>query len=300
MAEQAARKVLYGSHPYSRTDTGEVWDVNSMTLEQAQNWYQQFARPDSASLIFAGDINEPEAVGFAKKYFGNWKAGSKPPEVNLPPIPQIKSRRIFLVDNPGVQSRIRLGQHGITRRDPDYFTSRVVSDYFGFGFNSRLNTSVRVAQGLTYGIWGGYLSKRFAGEFMIDTFTKTNTTAQAVKAVLDQVQQLQDVPPTNDEVAKSKSYIVGSFWERRETPQQLAEDLWLVQSNRLDPDYFNQLLTGVSKTQPSDCTKLVKKTVDPNQTAIVVVGNASAVKAELEKIAPVSMLSLQEPNEPRK
>ena len=95
------------------------------------------------------------------------------------------------------------------------------------------------------------------------------------------------MPPTNEEVATSRSYIVGSFLERRETPQQIAEDLWLIESNGLPADYFEKLLAGVSKTEPNDCVKLVKRTVDPNNMAIVVVGDANAVKGDLEKIAPV-------------
>ena len=92
------------------------------------------------------------------------------------------------------------------------------------------------------------------------------------------------MPPTNDEVATSRSYIIGSFLERRETSQQIAEDLWLIESNGLPADYFEKLLAAVSKTEPNDCTMLVKKTVDPNDMAIVVVGDANAVKPELEKI----------------
>jgi zinc protease len=164
-----------------------------------------------------------------------------------------------------------------------------VSDYFGMGFNSRLNEDIRVAKGLTYGIYGGYIAKRFAGEFMISTFTKTASTDDAIKAVLAEVDRLKKVPPTGEEVAASRSYIVGSFLERRETSQQIAEDLWLIESNGLPADYFEKLLAAVSKTEPNDCAKLVKKTVEPNDMLIVVVGDANAIKPELEKIAPVMM-----------
>jgi zinc protease len=146
-----------------------------------------------------------------------------------------------------------------------------------------------MAKGLTYGIYGGYIAKRFAGEFMISTFTKTASTSNAVKAVLAEVNRLKNVPPTSEEVAASRSYIIGSFLERRETSQQIAEDLWLIESNGLPADYFEKLLAAVSKTEPNDCVRLVAKTVDPNNMAIIVVGDANAVKGELEKIAPVMM-----------
>jgi zinc protease len=287
-ADKEYRRVLYGSHPYARTDTGEVNDVKALTIEEQKHWYNTFARPDSTVLIFAGDVDEAKAMQLARSAFGDWRVGTAKPEIKLPQIPKIEGRRIYIMNFPGVQSQIRFGQHSIMREDPGYFTSRVVSDYFGLGFNSRLNESVRVAKGLTYAIYGGYFAKRFAGEFMVNTFTKTASTADAVKAVLSEIDRLKTVPPTKDEVAKSRSYIVGSFLERRETPQQIAEDLWLIESNGLPTDYFEKLLAGVSKTEPDDCVKLVKRTIDPNNMAIIVVGDANAVKSELERISPVT------------
>ena len=189
-----------------------------MTIEDQRKWYSTFARPDCATLIFAGDITEAKALEAARSAFGNWKAKGDMPEIKLPQIPKIEGRHIHIVNHPGVQSQIRLGQHNITRSDPGYFTSRVVSDYFGMGFNSRLNESIRVSKGLTYGIYGGYIAKRFAGQFMISTFTKTASTADAVNSVLEELGRLKAVPPTNEEIATSRSYIVGSFLERRETP----------------------------------------------------------------------------------
>jgi zinc protease len=288
-AEKEFRRAMYGSHPYARTETGEVADVNAMKIDDLKSWWSTFVNTAGQStLIFAGDIDPNKAFAFAEKYFGSWQSHPVP-AMEMPAIPKIKGRTIYLVNHPGVQSQIRFGEHSITRKDPEYFTSRVVSDYFGMGFNSRLNKDIRMAKGLTYGIYGGYIAKRFAGEFMISTFTKTASTSNAVKAVLAEVNRLKNVPPTSEEVAASRSYIIGSFLERRETSQQIAEDLWLIESNGLPADYFEKLLAAVSKTEPNDCTLLVKKTVDPNNMAIIVVGDANAVKGELEKIAPVMM-----------
>ena len=61
--------------------------------------------------------------------------------------------------------------------------SRVVSDYFGGAFSSRLNEKIRVEKGLTYGAGGGYSASRFAGRFTVHTFSKTDTTGEAVKAM---------------------------------------------------------------------------------------------------------------------
>jgi zinc protease len=168
-----------------------------------------------------------------------------------------------------------------------------VSNYFGWAFNSRLNESIRVAKGLTYDVWGGYIAKRFVGEFEVGTFSKTESTAEAVRAVLEEIERLKTEGPSNDELENSRSYILGSFVRDRETPQQTASDLWLIESQGLGKDYLERLLGGIAKARRTDCEHLVKGTIEPNKLVIVVVGEAEKLKEGLEKIAPVTVASAE-------
>jgi zinc protease len=260
-------------------------------VNDLSRWWKTFARPDQAVLIFAGDVEEAQAVRLAEKAFGAWKVEGPKPEVSLPAFPASSPTRIYLVDYPrGIQSQIRIGQLGIKRDHPDYATAAVVSDYFGGAFNSRLNEVIRVQKGLTYGAGGGYSSSRFAGQFTINTFSKTDSTAEAVRAALAELERLRREAPSAKELADTKSYFLGSFARQRETPQQVAGDLWLLASNGLPADYHQRLLTQVSRTEGADCLRLVRETLDPSKLVVVVVGNAAGIQKELEKIAPVTVV----------
>ncbi len=292
LAARQYRRALYPEHFYSRTATGEIKDVNALNIEDIKKWWQRFSRPDMAVLIFAGDIRKDQAFELARKNFGHWKAPGPPPKIQQPKLAELKKTRIYIVDRPGsVQSQIRIGQFGITRHDQGYFVSRLVNSYFGGGFDSRLNETIRVEKGLTYGIWGGYVAKRFAGDFTISTFSKPETTAQAVQAVLDEIERLRNQKPDTDELENSRTYIFGSFIRQREIPQQIAQDLWLIESQQLGSDYLDRLLDGIAKTKQQDCIALAKDTIDPEKLVIVVVGEAEKIKDELEKIAPVTIVT---------
>lgn len=292
VADREFRRKLYGEHPYSRTATGEVEDVNALMIEDLKQWWGKFARPDTAVLIFSGDIETKEAFELAKKTFGDWKTTGERPDTKISKPAETAETHIYLVDLPGsTQSQIRIGQHGITRHDDGYFVSRIVSSYFGWGFDSRLNESIRVAKGLTYGVWGSYTANRFAGEFEVGTFSKTESTAEAVKAVLEEIERLKTKGPSNDELENNRSYILGSFVRGRETPQQIAGDLWLIESQELDGDYLERLLSGIAKAKQTDCERLVRETIEPDKLVIVVVGEARKLKEGLEKIAPVTIVA---------
>ncbi|MDD5326754.1 MAG: pitrilysin family protein [Phycisphaerae bacterium] len=291
VANREFRQRLYGEHPYSRTATGEIEDVNALAIEDLKGWWGKFARPDTAVLIFSGDIEPKKAFELAEKTFGNWKVAGERPDVKIHKPAEAEKTHIYLVDRPGsTQSQIRIGQKGITRHDKGYFVSRIVSNYFGWSFNSRLNESIRIAKGLTYGVVGGWTANRFAGEFEVETFSKTESTAEAVRAVLEEIKRLKTDGPSDDELEKSQSYIIGSFVRGRETPQQIAGDLWLIESQGLGKDYLTRLLEGIARAKQTDCERLVRE-VEPDKLVIVVVGQAEKLKGELEKIAPVTVVA---------
>lgn len=295
LADRELRRRLYGdAHPYSRTATGELADLDGLTVADARDWWTKCARPDAAVLIFSGDIKPDRAYALAEATFGDWKAeGSRPP-VNVPPIPAAQATHIYLVDKAGSQSQIRVAAPGIVRTHPGYFTSRMVSDYFGGAFSSRLNETIRVKKGLTYGASGGFSAARFGGTFRISTFSKTDGVVDAVQTVLDEIQRLRTEAPSDKELAKAREYFLGSFAGQRETPQAVAGDLWLIESESLPADYLKRLLDGVSAATPEKCVQLAQAEIDPNKLVIVVVGPAAKLKEPLTKIAPVTVVSGEE------
>ena len=88
------------------------------------------------------------------------------------------------------------------------------------------------------------------------------------------------------------------FAGNRETPQAVAGDLWLIEAERLPRDHFEKMLAHVSTASARDCLDLIARTVDPEQMVIVVVGDASELKAGLESIAPVTVVS-RKPKAPK-
>ncbi len=291
LADKELRRRLFGDHPYSRTVTGETSDLEALKVGDLPPWWAEFARPDMATLIFAGDVDMAGARALAEKYFGAWKAQGDKPTVAVAPIPAPEPTKIYVVDRPGSgQSQIRVGQLSMTRNDPRYSTAVVSGGYFGGAFGSRLNETIRVKKGLTYGASGGFRPQKFAGTFNVSTFSKTASTADAVKAVMEELERFSSEPPSVEELDKTKSHFLGGFAGDRETPQAVANDVWMLETNNLSPEYFDMLVKGVSGVTADQCTGLVHEMIDPGHMVMVVVGDAGAIKAGLEKVAPVEVI----------
>lgn len=283
---------LFGPHPYARTVEGSADDLGELTPSALKEWWAKFARPDQATLIVAGDITKDRAVELAEAYLGQWKADTPKPTVNLPKIPDAAKTEIYLVNRPGsAQAQIKVGQLGMTRhQQPEYFVGLVAGNYFGGSFHSRLNENLRVERGLTYGAWGYFKPLARAGTFEISTFTKNDSVVEAIKVILEQIHQFQTVEPTDAEFYDTRSYIIGSFAQNRETPQDVAGDLWLIESQSLERDYFDKLFDGLNDMEKQDCVELAKKIVRPDKLTVIVVGDAELLKDGLEAIAPVHVI----------
>ncbi len=290
IADRELRRRLYGDHPYARGVSGRVADVEQLTVEDARSWWQTYARPDMCTLIFAGDIDLAEAGTLAKKYLIGWTAQGEKPQLELPDFPDPQPMHIYLVDNSGVQSEIRVGHRSMTRQDADYFAGRVVSGYFGGAFSARLNETIRVEKGLTYGARGGFGAQKRAGSFSISTFSKNASTVEAVEAILAEIARLQAEKPSDKELNNTISYFTGSYPATRETSQQVAGELWSQRVLGLPDDYTQQLLSAVASTSADMCLEVAQEHVRPDELIVVVVGPAKKLKAGLESLAPVTVV----------
>jgi zinc protease len=291
IAEREFRKGLYGEHWYARDPGGSSKEVKALTAADCAEWWRRSARPDQAVLYFAGDVAADLAFELAEGFFEDWPAQGEAPRAGLAELPAKQPTRIVLVDVPGaIQSQIRVGQLGFTRHDPRYFAGRILSQVFGGSFNSRLNKTIRVEKGLTYGARGGFSSERFGGRFFVSTFSKTASTGEAVEAILEEIQRMRDEPPSAAELRQAQSYTLGSFAGDHETPGSIAAELWSLQVHGLEPGFVGAYLDSVVETTPEDVAGVAQSAIDPEHLLIVVVGNAEEVLEDLQAIAEVTVL----------
>ena len=203
----------------------------------------------------------------------------------------------MLYDRPGSeQSQIRVGHVSIGITDPSYSQAMVMSSILGGSFNSRLNKAIRVDKGLTYGARGGLSARRFAGEFQISTFSKTVSTADTIRTIIDVVKTMQEGYPTESELADTKTFVTGSYAGDRETPEATIGDLWLLETQSLPSNYQKLYLSEVTKTTAEQVKDVAENLIHDQGFVIVVVGEAEKIKADLEAIAPVTVINEETSN----
>ncbi len=65
-------------HPYSWPTIGYYKDIESYTLEDVRNFFQQYYSPSNSTIVVAGNFEVDKVKSLIEKYFGELKNGEKP------------------------------------------------------------------------------------------------------------------------------------------------------------------------------------------------------------------------------
>ncbi len=178
-ADEEIEAVVYGSHPYSRTNpTPEsIAKLNRDVLAQFRD---RHLAPNNAILILLGAIpSRDETLGLVKARFGAW-AKRELPARPAPKFPAAK-RTITLMDRPGsVQADIRVGRLAVDRADPDYFPLFVANTILGGGASSRMFMNIREKQGFAYDAHSSLQPRKNAGLFTAVTQVRNEVLEPAL------------------------------------------------------------------------------------------------------------------------
>jgi len=279
------RRFLFGDHPYGRPVSGTERSLPSITREQVVTFHQAQYVPSQLILAVAGDFNAEELRPKLSKALSGWETRQARVPALKNPLP-LSRTRVLLVEKPdATQTFFRVGSIGLPRTSPDWVPLRVVNTLFGGRFTSMINTALRIDSGLTYGASSAFSSSPVAGEFFIGSFTKNETTSQALDMTLQVLRRLHSEGITSEQLQSAKSYIKGQFGPTLETNDQLAGTIAELEFYGLGPDYINTLFDRVEAVSLADAKRLIKQYYPEDKVAVVLIGQSSVIQPAAEKLA---------------
>jgi len=286
LASLVFSRALYGSSPYGRPEEGTPETVKLFDPAELAKFRDANYAPNQALLAFAGDVAPDEAFALADKYFGAW------PKVDVPTVAPLPAQaasglHIWLIDKPdAVQTQVRVGKLGIRRGDPNYIPVLVMNRIFGGGYNSRLNTEVRVKKGLTYGAYSSFSPHRYAGSFNVGTFTRTAATVDATKLVVDLIAKMSTGDVTPEEMDFARDYLAGVYPIQSETAEQVANRVLTAAAYELPADYNSTYPEKIRAVTPAEVRDMAQKYLSASNLDLVLVGNVKAFRDDLKKAFP--------------
>ena len=283
VASVLLERLTYGFHPYGLPNSGTPETLASITRADLQEYHRRHFVPNNMILAIVGDVTGEEAFAEAERAFGGWPPAEVPPaRVSEPPQP---TRRIVIVDKPdSVQTEIRVGQLAIPRKHPDYLAFDLALKILGGEGANRLHRVLRSERGLTYGAQADTEARKEAGHIVAETDTRTETTGEALRLMIDEFSRLQRDRVSQGELSDAQAYLAGSFPLTIETPNDIATQVLNVVFYELPISEIGSFPRRVQAVTPDDIQRVARQYVRPDRLSIVLVGNASAFVPQLQRV----------------
>jgi zinc protease len=292
LAQVALARSLFGEHRYGLPAAGDALSIPRLGVADLRAFYTRSYRPDNAVLVVAGDVTR-DVLGPLDRVFGSWTGGAMPPaEVSVPA--QVKGRRLVLIDKAdAAQSVIRVGRVGPSRKDPDYAALEVMNTLLGASFTSRLNDNLREQHGWAYGADSSFAYRRVSGYFQAAADVQTPSTAEALREMLRELDRIR-TPATAQEVERARNYLALGYAEEFETTRQIAAKIAEQVVYGLPEDVFTGFVPRALAVGVPEVAAAARKTVDPQNAVVVVVGDRKAIEGPLRALGlgPVEVLSV--------
>jgi predicted Zn-dependent peptidase len=288
--EQAFSQTIYtAASPYSRLAGGDETTVERLTRDELVGIHRGLLSPERAALVVGGDLTGLDVPRMAEEVLGSLavRGSAAPSAPSSPEIPvsasAIDRPIVRLYDRPGsVQSEVRIGHVGLARRVPDFHAVQVMAAILGGLFNSRLQLNLREDKGYTYGVGAGFDMRRGAGPFAVRTAVQTAMTVPAIAESIKELERMRDTLVTDAELAAARDYMVGVFPLRFETPGAVVGAIGGLFVNGLPDDELARYRGLVEAVTAQDVQKAARDHIHTDRLAIVLVGDADAVAADLE------------------
>jgi zinc protease len=271
IANKAFMKALYGVHPYSLDQSGEVETITAMKRDDLTQFYNTYYTAKGAVIALIGDMTEQQARAIAETTSAGLPqapAVGKLPEVIFP-----QSANTQNINHPASQAHILLGYPGTKRGDADYFPL-YVGNYIlgGGGFVSRLTEEVREKRGLVYSVYSYFMPMAELGPFEIGLQTKKDQAADALKLVNETVEKFIQNGVTEKELKSAKDNIIGGFPMRIDSNSNILDYLSVIGFYKLPLTYLDDFNKKVAAVTAKQIKEAFQRRIKPENFVTVTVG----------------------------
>jgi zinc protease len=276
LARLAFHELLYPNHPYGRSVTGYQDTIQAITRDEIAQFHQDYFGPQGMIVTIVGAIAAEKAVEKVTAVFGDWH---NPHQKPLPVVPSAERPSALIrahVPMPDkAQSDLLLGLPGPLRTAPDYLDASLMNTILGvFGMMGRIGQSVREEQGLAYYAYSRLQGSLGPAPWSAGAGVSPENVEQAIAAIRAEIGRIQTELVSDEELADSQAFRIGSVPVSLETNSGLAGVIGDLEFHSLGLDYLQRFPDLIRAITPERVQAAAQKYLSTDQLAVAVAGPA--------------------------
>ena len=245
-AIEAFRALAYTQHPYRWTPAGVIEDLERVTPADCQAFYDTYYRPNNATLVIVGDVDEAVVRNAVDRNFGSLERGGAVTRNYPIEPPQTAARHTTLTLDVNLPV-IAGGYHIPGASHPDIPALEVLATILSAGESSRMNQRLVRRDKLAVGAGGAADVMEQSGLFIVYAVHLPDRAQDRIQAaLLAEVARARAQEVGADELTKAKNQLTAAYQFGLESKDGIARELGLAELVRGD---WHRFLDGARAYQ---------------------------------------------------
>jgi zinc protease len=223
MLDKMMAKLFVGT-PYAWSTIGSAQHIDSASISEFKEFYNEFYQPNNCVLVVSGDINPNEIKESIQVYFGGYP---KAPEPRRPVFagakPMVGESREVIADPRAQLPALFIGYQSPGMKDNDAYATELLGTIMSTGESSRLYRSLVDSQQVAVQVSVQYIPREFSGLSLVVAIAAPGKELTAVEHALDvELQKVATSGVTASELTKAKNIAEAEFVSSRAGAYQKA------------------------------------------------------------------------------
>lgn len=266
---EAFLDTAYQVHPYGRPVIGYTEDLQTITRQDVQRFFEAYYPPSNLTIAIVGDVEPGQVRRLAQQYFGRFPNGDKPPAVAIAEPPQTETRGVTLTLNS--QPWYIEGYHRPSLDHPDDATYNLISALLSDGRTSRLYKSLVEEKqiALTAEGFSGFPGDKFPNLVVLYALTAPNHTVDEVAIAFEEaLNRLKTEPVTEEDLNRVKTQAKAGLLRSLDSQMGMAGLLAEYQGKTGDWRNLFRSLEGINQVTAADIQRVAQQTFTPENKTV--------------------------------
>lgn len=221
VAHKIFMETLYGDQPAGWDILGPKKNILKINRDDFQKYWKDHYVASATTVIVSGNFDEKTIEQDIEKAFVGTSTESKHDKV---PVVEIQTKpNLTIKQKETDQTHMVLGVRAFNASDPRLMQLKVLSVVLGGGMSSRLFQKLREEMGVGYYVRSGVDEFTDHGYLAVSTGIDTTRIVEVVKVILEEFKKLTTDLVPQDELQKSKDFMIGNMFLGLESSDSLAE-----------------------------------------------------------------------------
>ena len=259
LAYERFKALAYPASGYRNPTIGWMADLKRMNVDDLRTWYRTWYVPNNATLVVVGDVQPEQVKALVERYFGSIPARPVPAAKAPLELAEPGERRTTLylkTQLPSLLYGFNVPSLGSAKDAKPVHALRLISALLDGGDSARLPARLERGEELVSGASTWYDAHARGDSLFVISATPNVQTGKTLQQVEDglwrQLKDLQDNPPSAEELARVRAQVIAGLVYERDSITSQATSIGELETVGLSWRLLDQDLAALESITPAD------------------------------------------------